>query len=221
MKHLRMPIEPTVVKSIVTTDMVYKVADYYRAKVINVLTGFKYIGEQILYLEKQGKENSYIFGFEESYGYLSGGYVRDKDAVDGAFLIVEMFAYYKTRNISLLQKLDELYHRFGYYSDYLNSYQFEGSSGFKKMQQIMAKFRKIKSFGEYKINWVNDYEKGVNGLPKSNVLQMYLSDDISLVIRPSGTEPKLKIYISIKGSSLEENNKKYKAFIEKISEVLQ
>lgn len=221
MKHLRMPIEPTVVKSIVTTDMVYKVADYYRAKVINVLTGFKYIGEQILYLEKQGKENSYIFGFEESYGYLSGGYVRDKDAVDGAFLIVEMFAYYKTRNISLLQKLDELYHRFGYYSDYLNSYQFEGSSGFKKMQQIMAKFRKIKSFGEYKINWVNDYEKGVNGLPKSNVLQMYLSDEISLVIRPSGTEPKLKIYVSVKGSSIEENNQKYKAFIEKISEVLQ
>ena len=221
MKHLRMPIEPVVVKTIVTTDMAFKVADYYRAKVINVLTGFKYIGEQILYLEKQGRESSYIFGFEESYGYLSGGYVRDKDAVDGVFLIVEMFAYYKTRNISLLQKLDELYYRFGYYSDYLNSYQFEGSSGFKKMQQIMTKFRKIKAFGDYKVTWVNDYEKGINGLPISNVLQMYLTDDISLVIRPSGTEPKLKIYISIKGSSLEENNKKYKAFIEKINGVLQ
>ena len=221
MKHLKMPIEPTVVKTIVTTDMAFKVADYYRTKVINVLTGFKYIGEQILYLEQQGRESSYIFGFEESYGYLTGGYVRDKDAVDGVFLIVEMFAYYKTRGISLLEKLNELYYRFGYYSDYLNSFEFEGSIGFKKMQQIMEKFRKIKSFGEYKITWVNDYEKGINGLPKSNVLQMYLTDDISVVIRPSGTEPKLKIYTSIKSNSIEENNRKYKAFFEKISEVLQ
>ena len=220
MKHLRMPIEPIVVKTIVTTDMAFKIADYYRAKVINVLTGFKYIGEQILYLERQHRENSYIFGFEESYGYLSGGYVRDKDAVNGVFLIVEMFAFYKTRGISLLEKLNELYYRFGYYSDYLNSYEFEGSSGFKKMQQIMTKFRKIKSFGEYTINWVNDYEKGINNLPKSNVLQMYLSEDIALVIRPSGTEPKLKIYISIKSNSIEENNRKYKSLIEKINGVL-
>lgn len=221
MKHLRMPIEPVVVKTIVTTDMAFKIADYYRAKVINVLTGFKFIGEQILYLERQGRENSYIFGFEESYGYLSGGYVRDKDAVDGVFLIVEMFAYYKTRGISLLEKLNELYFRFGYYSDYLNSYQFEGSSGFKKMQQIMEKFRKLKSIGKYEITWVNDYSKGINNLPKSNVVQMYLTEDISVVIRPSGTEPKLKIYTSIKSGSLEENNRKYKAFIEKINEVLQ
>ena len=221
MKHLRMPIEPVVVKTIVTTDMAFKIADYYRARVINVLTGFKFIGEQILYLERQGRENSYIFGFEESYGYLSGGYVRDKDAVDGVFLIVEMFAYYKTRGISLLEKLNELYYRFGYYSDYLNSYEFEGVSGFKKMQQIMAKFRKVKTIGEHEITWVNDYEKGINGLPKSNVLQMYLTDDIAVVIRPSGTEPKLKIYTSIKSNSLEENNRKYKAFIEKINEVLR
>lgn len=220
MKHLKMPIEPIVVKTIVTTDMTFKIADYYRAKVINVLTGFKYIGEQIMYLEKQHRENSYILGFEESYGYLTGGYVRDKDAVDGVFMIVEMFAYYKTRGISLLEKLNELYYRFGHYSDYLNSYEFEGASGFKKMQQIMTKFRKIKSFGNYTINWVNDYEKGINNLPKSNVLQMYLSEDISLVIRPSGTEPKLKIYISIQSGSIEENNRKYKSLIEKINEVL-
>ena len=221
MKHLRMPIEPIVVKTIVTTDMTYEIANYYRAKVINVLTGFKYIGEQILYLEQQNRENCYIFGFEESYGYLSGGYVRDKDAVNGVFLIVEMFAYYKTRGRSLLDKLNELYYRFGHFSNYLNSYEFEGASGFKKMQQIMTKFRKMKSFGEYKINWVNDYEKGINNLPKSNVLQIYLSDDISVVIRPSGTEPKLKIYTSIKGKSQEENDIKYKAFIEKINGVLQ
>ena len=220
-KHLRMPMEPTIVKTIVTTDMAFKIADYYRVKVINVLTGFKFIGEQILYLERQGRESSYIFGFEESYGYLSGGYVRDKDAVDGVFLIVEMFAYYKTRGISLLEKLNELYYRFDYYSDYLNSYEFEGSKGFKKMQSIMTKLRKVKAFGDYKVTWVNDYEKGINGLPKSNVLQMYLTDDIAVVIRPSGTEPKLKIYTSIKSGSLEDNNRKYKAFIEKINEVLQ
>ena len=217
-----MPEEPVMVKTIVTTDMANEIAEHYGVKLINVLTGFKYIGEQILYLEQQGKEKSYIFGFEESYGYLSGSYVRDKDAVDGVFLIVEMFAYYKSHGISLLEKLDELYSKYGYYSNYLNSYEFEGVSGFKKMQQIMSMFRnEIKSFGEYQINRVIDYEKGVDGLPKSNVLKMFLSDDITLVVRPSGTEPKLKIYVSIKGKSIEDNNHKYQAFIEKIKGVLQ
>ena len=221
-KHHQMPEEPVMVKTIVTTDMANEIAEHYGVKLINVLTGFKYIGEQILYLEQQGKEKSYIFGFEESYGYLSGSYVRDKDAVDGVFLIVEMFAYYKSHGISLLEKLDELYSKYGYYSNYLNSYEFEGASGFKKMQQIMSMFRnEIKSFGEYQINRVIDYEKGVDGLPKSNVLKMFLSDDITLVVRPSGTEPKLKIYVSIKGKSIEDNNHKYQAFIEKIKGVLQ
>ena len=220
-KHNKMPSEPVMVKTIVTTDMAVQIAKHYKVNVINVLTGFKFIGEQILYLERQNKESSYIFGFEESYGYLSGGYVRDKDAVNGVFLIVEMFAYYKTRGISLLDKLSELYKQFGYYSDYLNSYEFEGASGFEKMQQIMKDLRSIKGIGEYKIIETIDYAKGINGLPKSNVLQMYLSDDIKVVIRPSGTEPKLKIYTSIKSGSLEENNRKYKAFIEKINGVLQ
>lgn len=121
-KHNKMPNNPVAIKTIVTTDMAFEVAKKYHVNIKEVLTGFKYIGEQILYLEREHLEGSYIFGFEESYGYLSGSYVRDKDAVDGSFLIAEMFTYYKTRGISLLAKLDELYKEFGYYSNYLDSF---------------------------------------------------------------------------------------------------
>ena len=221
-KHHRMPKEPVAVKTIVTTDMATVIAKHYNVEIKEVLTGFKFIGEQILYLERQNRESSYIFGFEESYGYLSGGFVRDKDAVDGAFLIVEMFAYYKTQGISLLKKLDELYKKYGYYSNYLNSYEFEGSSGFKKMQDIMATFRAgFKSFGKYKVERVIDYQKGIDDLPKSNVLKMFLSDGVTLVVRPSGTEPKLKAYIMITGDSLESNNQKYHELLNVINEVLR
>ena len=221
-KHNKMPVDPVAVKTIVTTDMAEEVAKDYGVRMINVLTGFKYIGEQILYLEQQGKEKSYIFGFEESYGYLSGSYVRDKDAVDGSFLIVEMFSYYKSKGISLLDKLEELYQRYGYYSNYLNSYEFEGLDGFNKMQQIMSKFRnEIKEIGDYQINKVIDYQKGIDGLPKSNVLKMFLSDGITVVVRPSGTEPKIKIYVSIKGNSIKDNNLKYEELIKQINKVLK
>ena len=221
-KHNRMPKDPVAVKTIVTTDMAKAIAEHYGVEIKEVLTGFKYIGEQILYLEQQGKEDSYIFGFEESYGYLSGGYVRDKDAVNGVFLIVEMFAYYKHLDISLLDKLEELYKKYGYYSNYLNSYEFEGSSGFNKMQELMNSFRTdFKSFGKYQILDVLDYEKGINSLPKSNVLKMFLSEGVTLVMRPSGTEPKLKAYFSIKGNSIKENNEKYESLIKEINGVLQ
>ena len=217
-----MPVDPVAVKTIVTTDMAEAIAKDYGVRMINVLTGFKFIGEQILYLEQQGKEKSYIFGFEESYGYLSGSYVRDKDAVDGSFLIVEMFSYYKSKGISLLDKLEELYQRYGYYSNYLNSYEFEGLDGFNKMQQIMSKFRnEIKEIGDYQINKVIDYQKGIDGLPKSNVLKMFLSDGITVVVRPSGTEPKIKIYVSIKGNSIKDNNLKYEELIKQINKVLK
>lgn len=221
-KHERMPSHPVAVKTIVTTDMAEEVAKAYNIEIKDVLTGFKYIGEQILLLEEKGMEDNYIFGFEESYGYLSGSYVRDKDAVDGVFLIVEMFAYYKYLGISLLDKLEELYKKYGYYSNYLNSYEFEGSSGFKRMNDIMETFRtSFKAFGTYQINKVLDYQKGINNLPKSNVLKMFLSNNVTLVIRPSGTEPKLKVYISIKGDSLADNDKKYKELIKEINEVLK
>ena len=206
-KHGNMPKDPVFIKTIVTTDMAMEIAKHYGVRTIEVLTGFKYIGEQIAYLEEQGKEDSYILGFEESYGYLSGGYVRDKDAVDGAFLIVEMFAFYKTQGISLISKLEELYKQYGHYSNYLQSYAFEGSAGFTKMQNIMNFFREnLSSIGEFKVLKVKDYSLGIEGLPKSNVLKILLENNISLVVRPSGTEPKLKIYISIKGND-EESNK--------------
>ena len=205
-RHHNMPQEPVCVKTIVTTDMAKAIANNYGVRLIEVLTGFKFIGEQILFLEEKGKENSYIFGFEESYGYLSGGYVRDKDAVDGVFLIVEMFAYYATHHISLLEKLEELYKKYGYYSNYLRSYEFEGSSGLKKMKDIMDRFRTdIRSIGDRKIKEIKDYSLGIEGLPKSNVLKLYFEDGSTVVLRPSGTEPKLKIYISLISNSEQEN----------------
>ena len=194
-----MPKDPVVIKTIVTTDMVEQIASHYGVRTVNVLTGFKYIGEQIGLLEKQGKADSYIFGFEESYGYLSGSYVRDKDAVDAAFLICEMFCYYKTRGISLLDKLDELYKRHGYCLNTLYSYQFEGAAGFVKMKEIMKDFQTagITEFGGRKVEILLDYNTGIDGLPKENVLKFLLEGHGSVVVRPSGTEPKLKTYITV------------------------
>ena len=221
-KHGRMPKDPMAVKTIVTTDMTKAVADNYGVKLVDVLTGFKYIGEQIHLLEQAGKEDSYLLGFEESYGYLSGTYVRDKDAVDGVFLIAEMFAYYKSQGISLLDKLEELYQKYGYYSNFLNSFEFEGSSGFKKMNDLMDSFRRgIPSLCGVKVNEMLDYSKGINGLPQSNVLKLFLEDGTSIVIRPSGTEPKLKVYIFIKGDSLKQNEIKYDNLIKEIKELLK
>ena len=221
-KHGNMPKDPVAVKTIVTTDMAKAVADHYGVKLVEVLTGFKYIGEQILYLEQAGRDDSYIFGFEESYGYLSGGYVRDKDAVDGAFLIAEMFAYYKHLGISLLDKLEELYKQYGYYSNFLNSFEFEGSSGFIKMNDIMEQFRKgLSSIAGSKVIKSLDYLKGVDNLPKSNVIKLYLEDGTSIVVRPSGTEPKLKVYIFIRSESLEMNEMKYQKLINEIKELLK
>ena len=168
------------------------------------LTGFKFIGEQIGKLEKQGRADSYVFGFEESYGYLTGSYVRDKDGVDGAYMICEMFSYYATKGISLLDKLEELYKTYGYCLNTLHSYEFDGSAGFAKMQSIMQAFRgNIKAFGGKKVVKLLDYAYGLDGLPKSEVLKFLLEDNCSIVVRPSGTEPKLKIYISVSAENRE------------------
>ncbi len=221
-KHNKMPKNPVAVKTIVTSDMALPIAKKYGVEIKEVLTGFKYIGEQILFLEQKHEENRYIFGFEESYGYLSGSYVRDKDAVNGVFLIAEMFTYYKTRGVSLLEKLDELYKEYGYYSAYLNSFAFEGSVGAKKMSEIVEKFRQGKvNFEGYHIDNVIDYAKGVNGLPKSNVVKINFKEGHSIVVRPSGTEPKIKIYFSITGNSLEENKKVYDSLLEIINKEVQ
>lgn len=203
-KHGKMPADPVMIKTIVTMDMGEQIASHYGLKTVNVLTGFKFIGEQIGKLEQQGKADSYVFGFEESYGCLTGSYVRDKDGVDGAYMICEMFSYYATKGISLLDKLDELYKMYGYCLNTLHSYEFDGSVGFTKMQNIMQTFRSnVKELGSKKVMKLLDYELGVDGLPKSDVLKFLLEDNCSVVVRPSGTEPKLKTYISVSAENKE------------------
>ena len=192
-----MPDTPVMVKTIVTTDMAERIARKYGVETVNVLTGFKYIGETIGRLEAQGRADRYIFGFEESYGYLSGTYVRDKDAVNAAFLICEMFAWYRARGVGLKERLDQLYAEFGYCLNTLHSYQFEGSAGFERMRQIMAAFRGgIASLAGRSVQRLMDYAPGLDGLPASDVLK-FVMDGASVVVRPSGTEPKLKLYASV------------------------
>ena len=196
-----MPPKPFACTTIVSTEMVDPIAKHFGVTMFRVLTGFKYIGEIIAKHEPMHEENNYIFGFEESYGYLTHTRARDKDAVNGAFMIAEMFAYYKTRGISLLEKLAELYRKYGFYLNKLDNFVFEGAAGFAKMQEIMASFRSnIEDIGGYKIKEVLDYSKGINGLPKSDVLKYILKNGSTVVVRPSGTEPKLKMYSSIKAS---------------------
>ena len=211
-KHGKMPKDPVLVKTIVTMDLAQRIAEHYSLETRNVLTGFKFIGEQIGALERQGRADSYVFGFEESYGYLSGTYVRDKDGVNGAYMICEMFSFYATRGMSLLEKLEELYKTYGYCLNTLHSYEFEGSAGFAKMQRIMASFRgNLLSFGGKKVKTLLDYSQGLEGLPKSDVLKFMLEDNCSLVVRPSGTEPKLKVYISVTAENEEQANEIEKA----------
>lgn len=197
LRHGRMPAHPVFVKTIVTMDLAEKIAAHYGVQTVNVLTGFKFIGEVIGRLEQEGRERDYICGFEESYGYLTGTYVRDKDGVDAAFMICEMFAFYRTQGISLLEKLNELYGTYGYCLNTLHSYEFDGSAGMQKMQAIMADFhRGLDRIGGQKVLSTEDYSKGLHGLPASDVLK-FLTEHGSVVIRPSGTEPKLKTYISV------------------------
>ncbi len=197
LRHGKMPEHPVFVKTIVTMDLAEKIAAHYGVETVNVLTGFKFIGEVIGRLEQEGREADYICGFEESYGYLTGTYVRDKDGVDAAFMICEMFAFYKTQGVSLLEKLNELYRTYGYCMNTLHSYEFDGSAGMQKMQKIMAFFhRGLGQISGCRILNTEDYSKGLHGLPASDVLK-FLTEKGSVVIRPSGTEPKLKIYISV------------------------
>lgn len=200
-----MPEDPVMVKTIVTSDMAGKIADCYGVHTVNVLTGFKYIGEQIGLLEKEGHADRFVFGFEESCGYLSGSYVRDKDGVGAAMMICEMLAFYKALGITLLDRLNSLYAEYGYCLNTLHSYRFEGEAGFTTMQTIMEGLRKgIESIGSRHVLSTIDYLGGLNGLPKSDVLKFILEDDCSVVVRPSGTEPKLKVYICVAAECWEE-----------------
>lgn len=224
-KHGKMPEHPVLIKTIVTMDLAEKIASNYGVATINVLTGFKFIGEQIGFLESRGRKEDYIFGFEESYGYLTGSFVRDKDAVNAAFMICEMFAYYKTRGISLIEKLEELYTTYGYCLNTLHSYEFDGSAGMEKMKAIMRLFHKgLLDVGGMKVVKTEDYSKGLNGLPKSDVLKFFFEGDSaggSVVVRPSGTEPKLKVYVSVTAEDKEKATGVEALIMEDVEEYLK
>ncbi|MGN1112137.1 MAG: phospho-sugar mutase [Acutalibacteraceae bacterium] len=211
-----LPQNPIVVKTIVTSIMINKLCSEYGAELRNVLTGFKYIGEQILGLEQKGEENRYVFGFEESYGYLAGSYVRDKDAVVASMLICEMAAFYKKQGKTLSQVIDEMYEKYGYYMNNTLSFTFEGAEGMKKMSAIMTGLRENapSEIAGFKIIKVDDYlesvsedkvtgEKAEIKLPKSNVIAFSLEGENAVIVRPSGTEPKIKLYVTAVGQSAE------------------
>lgn len=202
-----MPKNPVAVKSIVSTPLANLVAEHYGVELRETLTGFKWIGDQIAQLEAAGEVDRFIFGFEESYGYLAGPYVRDKDAVIGSMLICEMAAYYRSIGSSIKQRLEEIYSEYGRYLNKVDSYEFPGLSGMDKMAGIMEDLRKNppKDFAGDKVVSAIDYEKPEEtGLPKANVLIYKLEDGASVVVRPSGTEPKIKTYFTTKGRDLAE-----------------
>ncbi len=204
-----LPEDPIMVKTVVTSVLVERIAEKYGCELRNVLTGFKYIGEQILELEKKNEECRYVFGFEESYGYLAGTYVRDKDAVVASMLICEMAAYYKRQGRSLCDVIDGLYREYGYYKNTTLSFEFEGASGMETMRNIMDGLRnsnveemagfKIVKHADYFLSFEKDFETGIKKeihLPKSNVLSYSLEGGNAIIVRPSGTEPKIKIYFT-------------------------
>ncbi len=209
-----MPKNPVAVKTIVTTDIVDAIAKAYGVEVIEVLTGFKFIGEQIGFLEKKSEEKRYVFGFEESYGYLAGSYVRDKDAVVASMLICEMAAYYRTKGISMIEARKKMYEKYGVYVHTQHSFTFEGESGMIKMQEIMTKLReekptvidnlKVVQFDDYQTSVSTDMTTGAASaitLPKSNVLAFTLEHGAKVIVRPSGTEPKIKAYYTVKADT--------------------
>ncbi|MGN0453135.1 MAG: phospho-sugar mutase [Ruminococcus sp.] len=207
-----LPENPVIVKTIVSTKLVTRICEHYGCALKDVLTGFKYIGEVILGLEEKGEEDRFIFGFEESSGYLAGTYVRDKDAVVASMLIAEMTAYYKKQGKTLCRVLDSLYHEYGYYYNKTLNFYFEGAEGMKKMSDIMTSLRENAptELAGYKVVGVSDYQQSVSidketgktetiDLPRSNVLSYALEGGNAAIVRPSGTEPKIKLYLTSVG----------------------
>ena len=202
-----MPEKPVAVMSIVSTPLADAIAAHYGVEMRHTLTGFKWIGDQIARLEADGEVDSFIFGFEESYGYLAGPYVRDKDAVIASMLICEMAAYYRSIGSSIKQRLDEIYAEYGRYLNKVDSFEFPGLSGMDKMAGIMKSLRETPpaDFAGIPVKTVTDYnDPEKTGLPKANVLIYSLEDGSTVIVRPSGTEPKIKTYFTTKGKYLEE-----------------
>ena len=219
----KIPSDGEVVKSIVTTNLVDAVAKHYGCKLVEVLTGFKYIGQQILKEETTGK-GTYMFGMEESYGCLIGTYARDKDAISATAALCEAAAYYKEKGMTLWDAMVAMYEKYGYYKDTVKSIGLKGIEGLAKIQEIMENFRKNppKALGGYEVTSIRDYKKNTitevatgevkeTGLPESNVLYYDMNDGAWLCIRPSGTEPKIKFYYGVKGTSLDDAEAKSKA----------
>ena len=209
-----LPKDPVAVTTVVSTDMTAPVAEEYGLELRHVLTGFKFIGEQIAMLEKQGGADRYVFGFEESYGYLSGGYVRDKDAVDASMLICQMAYEYKKNGLTIADAMEALYKKHGYFENALMNFGFEGEDGMIRMGAIMDSLRKDapKEIAGYAVSGWSDYEASVRSeggktetidLPKSNVLEYRLKGGSKVIVRPSGTEPKIKVYLSGKAETKE------------------
>lgn len=225
-----LPEKPVLIKTIVTTPLIKDIANAYGAELYDLLTGFKYIGECITELEEKGEADRYVLGMEESYGYLAGTHVRDKDGVVAAMLVTEMAAFCKTEGKTLWQYMESIYEKYGYYFNELDNYAFEGASGMKKMADMMENLRNNvpAEISGSKVVWVGDYKKGTTldlvsgasgktGLPSSNVLSYRCENGSTAIVRPSGTEPKIKIYITAKESSRE----KAAAEVKNISEAMK
>lgn len=223
-----LPEDGALIKTIVTTNMADAIAKFYGVELIEVLTGFKYIGQQILGFEQKGK-GTYLFGFEESYGCLIGTHARDKDAIVATMALCEAAAYYKTQGKTLWDAMIDMYEKYGYYKDDIKSITLKGIEGLAKIQEILNTLREKtpEKFGEYTVVSARDYKTGIvkdiktgeekpTGLPASNVLYYDLTDDAWLCVRPSGTEPKVKFYYGIKGTSLEDANAKSAALGEEV-----
>ncbi|MGG4047089.1 MULTISPECIES: phospho-sugar mutase [Paenibacillus] len=211
----KLPSNGAVIKTIVTSEMGATIAEHFGAEVFNTLTGFKYIGEKMTQFEKTGS-HTYLFGYEESYGYLAGNYARDKDAVLASLLICEAGAYYKAQGKTLYEVLQELYEQFGYFQEKLESRTLKGKDGLAQIQAKMSDWRSNapQTVAGKTVTQVLDYSKGLDGLPKENVLKYMLEDGSWFCLRPSGTEPKIKVYFAVRGDSLDDAN----ARIQKLSD---
>ncbi|GFR39415.1 phosphomannomutase [Insulibacter thermoxylanivorax] len=212
-----LPQNGAVIKTIVTSEMGAKIAESYGAKVLNTLTGFKYIGELMTKFEQTG-EHTFLFGYEESYGYLAGNYARDKDAVVAALLIAEAAAYYKTQGKTLYEVLLELYERYGYYQEHLESRTMKGKDGLERIGRVMEEFRRTppQTVAGVNVVEVKDYLPGIDGLPPENVLKFFLEDGSWFCLRPSGTEPKIKVYFAVRGTSLADAKERLEKLVREV-----
>ena len=228
----KLPSNGVVIKTIVTTEGARKIAESYGIEIMDVLTGFKYIGEKIQQFNTNG-DKQYLFGFEESYGYLAGDFVRDKDAVIASMLIAEMTLYYKEQGMSLYEALINLYNKYGFFKEELVSLELAGKEGQEKIAACIESLRnttlkevdgvKVETKLDYKLKKEENLSTGVNkdiDLPTSNVLKFILEDSSYFVVRPSGTEPKMKVYLAVRGTSLENAETEIARFKEKVMDII-